>query len=184
MVEHPDVTRPLEGIRVLELANFYAGPFCGSLLADFGADVVKAEQPGVGDSWRRSGFRYGETSMAFLQDNRNKRCITLDLSTPRGQGLVRRLAAASDVVIENFRAGHLEKWGIGYRDLSAINPGLIMVRISGFGQEGPYKNKPAFGTILESMAGFTQINGNVDGTPRRLPIAVGVLCLTTGNFGK
>lgn len=179
MVEHADGTPPLEGIRVLELANFYAGPFCGSLLADFGADVIKAEQPRVGDSWRRSGFRYGGTSMAFLQDNRNTRCITLDLSTPRGQELVRRLAAESDVVIENFRAGHLEKWGIGYRDLSAINPGLIMVRISGFGQEGPYKNKPAFGTILESMAGFTQINGDADGTPRRLPIAVGDLVTGT-----
>ena len=100
---------PMGGVRLLELATLYAGPFCGCLLADFGANVIKAEQPGIGDSWRRTAFRYGQTSMSFLKDNRNKRSITLDLSKPRGQELVRRLAAVSDVVIENFRSGRFER---------------------------------------------------------------------------
>ena len=181
MVERTDGTPlPLEGVRVLELSNFYAGPFCGCLLAEFGADVVKAEQPGHGDPWRGSGAIGGETSMSFLQDNRNKRCITLDLSKSQGQELTRRLAAVSDVVIENFRPGGLERWGIGYRDLSSLNPGLIMVRVSGFGQEGPYKSRPAFGTILEAMTGFTNVNGDSDGTPRSVPLGLGDLA--TGTF--
>jgi formyl-CoA transferase len=181
MVEHGNDTQPpLKGIRVLELASFFAGPLCGCLLADFGAEVIKAEQPGVGDPWRRSGPSYGNTSMSFLTENRNKRCITLNLAKPQGQELVRRLAAVSDVVIENFRARRLEQWGIGYRDLSALNPGLIMVRISGFGQAGSYKARPAFGTILESMTGYTHINGDTDGTPRQMPLALGDL--VTGTF--
>lgn len=178
------VQPPLEGIRVLELASFFAGPLCGCLLADFGAEVIKVEQPGAGDPWRRSGPTYGNTSMSFLKENRNKRCITLNLSKPRGQELVRRLAAQSDVVIENFRGRRLEQWGIGYRDLSALNPGLIMVRISGFGQEGAYRDRPAFGTILESMTGYTHINGDADGTPRQMPLALGDLVTgTTAAYG-
>jgi formyl-CoA transferase len=181
MVEHDNDSRPpLAGIRVLELANFFAGPFCGCLLAEFGAEVIKAEQPGVGDPWRRSGPSYGSVSMSFLKENRNKRGVTLNLAKPQGQELVRRLVAVSDVVIENFRAGHLEKWGIGYSDLSALNPGLIMVRVSGFGQEGIYEQKLAFGTILEAMTGFTHINGDPDGTPRQMPLALGDLL--TGTF--
>lgn len=170
---------PLAGIRVLELASFFAGPLCGCLLADFGAEVIKAEQPGVGDPWRRSGPSYGDTSMSFLKENRNKRCITLNLSTSRGQELVRRLATVSDVVIENLRPGRLERWGLGYEDLKALNPGLIMVRISGFGQAGIYKDRPAFGTILEAMSGFTHGNGEADGTPRQLPLALGDLVTGT-----
>jgi formyl-CoA transferase len=180
MVEHGNDTQPpLKGIRVLELASFFAGPLCSCLLADFGAEVIKVEQPGVGDPWRRSGPSYGDTSMSFLKENRNKRCITLNLSKPQGQELARRLAAESDVVIENFRAGHLERWGLGYGDLKALNPGLIMVRISGFGQQGAYKKRPAFGTILESMTGYMSINGEADGTPRQLPLALGDLVTGT-----
>jgi crotonobetainyl-CoA:carnitine CoA-transferase CaiB-like acyl-CoA transferase len=180
MVEHDQRRQPpLTGIRVLELATFFAGPLCGSLLAEFGAEVIKAEQPGVGDPWRRSGPRYGDTSMSFLTDNRNKRGITLNLSTPQGQELVRRLAKVCDVVIENFRGGGLERWGIGYQHLKAINPGLIMVRISGFGQEGAYTSRPAFGTILESMTGLAHNNGDADGTPRQMPLAMGDLVTGT-----
>ena len=180
MDEHDNGRRlPLAGIRVVELASFFAGPLCGCLLADFGAEVIKAELPGIGDPWRRSGPSYGNTSMSFLKENRNKRCITLNLSTRRGQELVRRLATKSDVVIENLRPGRLERWGIGYQDLQALNAGLIMVRISGFGQEGVYKDRPAFGTILEAMSGFTHSNGDADGTPRQLPLALGDLVTGT-----
>jgi crotonobetainyl-CoA:carnitine CoA-transferase CaiB-like acyl-CoA transferase len=171
---------PLSGIRVLELSNFWAGPFCGCLLADFGAEVIKAEQPGLGDSWRGSGT-VPETSMNFLQDNRNKRSVTLDLSKPRGQSLARRLAAISDVIIENFRAGGLEQWGLGYGDLASINPGLIVVRISGFGQSGIYKDRPAFGSVIESMTGYTRLNGDPDGRPRNLAPS-GIGDLLTGTF--
>jgi crotonobetainyl-CoA:carnitine CoA-transferase CaiB-like acyl-CoA transferase len=171
---------PLSGIRVLELSNFYAGPFCGCLLADFGADVIKAEQPGLGDSWRGTGVG-PETSMPFMQDNRNKRSITLNLSQPKGQALARRLASMSDVVIENFRGGGLEAWGLGYADLAATNPGLVMVRISGFGQSGLYKDRAAFGTVLEAMSGYVRANGDQDGRPRIL-IPSGVGDLLTGTF--
>src|SRR3990172_4740487 len=123
---------PLAGIRVFEVANFYAGPFCGCLLADFGADVIKAEQPRIGDPWR-SARGAGDVPMAWLQDDRNKRCITLNLQSAKGQQLARRLAFQSDVVIENFRPGGMEAWGLGYDELAKDNRGLIMVRISGFG---------------------------------------------------
>ncbi len=171
---------PLAGLRVLELASYLAGPFCACMLADFGADVIKVEPPGDGDGWRGSGV--GRlTSMSFLQDNRNKRCITLDLSKPKGRELAKCLASSADVVIENFRPGRMERWGMSYAELSSTNPGLVMVRISGFGQTGPYKDKAAFGTIIEAMSSFVKANAERDGTPRQVSPS-GAADMLTGTF--
>jgi len=129
--------RPLEGIRVLELAQVVAGPFCGTLMAEFGAEVIKTEIPGKGDDLRRLGPSEDGTSYWFAVDNRNKKLMTLDLHTARGQDIVRRLVPRCDVVLENFRPGVLERWGLGWEDLHALNPRLVMARITAFGQTGP-----------------------------------------------
>lgn len=160
---------PLEGIRVLDAGTFVAAPFCTALLADFGAEVIKVEMPGVGDSIRAVG-KYGNTfSLWYFAENRNKKSITCDLRIPEGQDLFRRLVSVSDIVAENFRPGTMERWNLGYEVLKEINPGLIMVRISGFGQTGPYKDKPAFGRIASAFGGLTYTCGY----PDRAPISPG-----------
>jgi crotonobetainyl-CoA:carnitine CoA-transferase CaiB-like acyl-CoA transferase len=156
----------LEGCRVLDIASFLAGPFCATQLGEFGADVVKVELPGVGDATRRFGTmtECGD-SLPWLSEARNKRCITLDLRKPDGAALLKRLVADADVLVENFQPGTLEKWGLGYDVLRDVNPRLIMVRISGYGQTGPYKDRPGFGRIGNAFGGLSFLAGYPDRAP-------------------
>lgn len=156
---------PLTGLRVLDLAIVIAGSMGGTLMADFGADVVKVERPGAGDPLRTWGPFKDGVSLWWKAHNRNKRCITLNMAKPDGQAVFKELVAKSDVVIESFQAGTLEKWGLGYDALSKVNPGVVLVRISGFGQDGPYKDRPGFGTIAEAMSGMVHITGFPDQPP-------------------
>ena len=173
--------RPLEGIRVLELAQVVAGPFCGTLMAEFGAEVIKTEIPGKGDDLRRLGPSEDGISYWFAVDNRNKKLMTLDLHTAGGQEIVRKLVPHCDVVLENFRPGTLERWGAGPAELSAANPRLVIARVSGFGQTGPYAARPGFGTLAEAMSGFAALNGEPDSPPLLPPFALadGVAALAT-----
>ncbi|WP_349369074.1 CaiB/BaiF CoA-transferase family protein [Salinarimonas sp.] len=165
---------PLEGIRVVELGQLIAGPFCGQLLADFGAEVVKVEPPGVGDAMRQWGRPDREgRPVAFSVIARNKKSLTLDLRKPEGQEIVRKLAASADVIVENFRPGTMERWGLGYEALSAINPRLILVRISGFGQTGPYSRRAGFASVCEAMGGLRYISGFPDRPPIRIGLSLG-----------
>lgn len=164
---------PLAGIRVLELGNFIAAPTAGRLLADFGADVVKIERPGTGDELRRWRLHEGDTSLLFRALGRNKRSVTLDLRTPEGREVVLRLAAEVDVVLENFRPGTLERWGIGPEQLRAANPGLVLVRISGYGQTGPYRDRPGFGGVAEALGGLRALTGYPGQPPIRVGISLG-----------
>jgi formyl-CoA transferase len=164
---------PLAGIRVLELGSLVAGPFCGKTLADFGAEVIKIEPPGEGDplrKWRR--LRNG-TSLWWQVQSRNKKSVTCDLRRPEGQEIVRRLARDAQIVVENFRAGALEKWNLGWDALSRENPKLVLVRISGYGQTGPYRGRPGFAAIAEGMAGFRYITGFPDRPPARPNLSIG-----------
>src|SRR5207249_8684443 len=136
-----DARLPLDGIRVLELAQVVAGPFCGTLMAEFGAEVIKTEMPGRGDDLRRLGPSEGDCSYWFAVDNRNKKLMTLDLHAAKGQDIVRRLVAHCDVVLEHFRPGVLDRWGLGWEALHAINPRLVMARITAFGQTGPLNQR-------------------------------------------
>jgi crotonobetainyl-CoA:carnitine CoA-transferase CaiB-like acyl-CoA transferase len=154
---------------VLELGSIVAGPFCGRLLADFGAEVIKVE-PAEGDGIRSIGKRYKGKSLNAASLLRNKSLVSIDLRMPRGQDIVRRMVPKFDILIENFRPGSLEKWGLGYEDLSRIHPGLIMVRISGFGQTGPYSRRPGFGVIAEAMSGLRHITGDPDRPPARVGV--------------
>ena len=166
--------RPLDDIRVLELGAFLAGPFCGQLLADFGAEVIKAEPPGKGDPMRTWGRQqHNGQTLWWPVLARNKRSITLDLRTAAGQQIVRELIPKIDILLENFRPGTLENWGLDYETLRALNPGLIMVRVSGFGQTGPYRDKAGFGSIGESMGGIRAITGFPDRPPTRIGISIG-----------
>ncbi len=161
---------PLTHLRVLELGTLIAGPFCGQLFGDMGADVIKIEPPGIGDpmrSWGR-GLPVWWPVIA-----RNKRCITLNLRVPAGQKLLKRLLRESDVLIENFRPGTMEKWGLGYEVLSGINPGLVMVRVSGFGQSGPYSSRAGYGSIGEAMGGIRYLAGDPDRPPSRVGLSIG-----------
>lgn len=169
---------PLSGVRVLELSSFLAAPMATMFLADFGADVIKVERPGGGDEMRQWGSRKDGIGLYYKVLNRNKRSITADLRVPLGVEIVRRLAAKVDVVVENFRPGTLERWGLGFDALSAENRGLIMVRISGFGQSGPYSTRPGFGTLAEAFSGCAHITGEPGGTPL-LP-GFGLADATTG----
>lgn len=163
---------PLAGVRVLEIGTMIAGPVAATLLADFGAEVIKIEQPGDGDPIRRIGpFAEGE-SLWWNVEGRNKQSITIDLHLPEGQRLVRELAAKVDVVIENFRPGTLDKWGIGYQALSQANPHLVMLSVSGFGQTGPYATRPAYDRIALAFAGFLNMTGFPDRPPVRPGTAV------------
>lgn len=162
------VTTPsaLKGLRVLDIATFVAAPFCGTILADFGAEVIKIEQPDGGDSLRRFGTitECGD-SLVWLSEARNKKTVTLDLRKPQGVELFRSLVAQSDVVLENFRPGTLEKWGIGFEALREINPRLIMLRISAYGQTGPKREEPGFARIAHAFAGLSWLSGEADGPP-------------------
>ena len=175
MTSSPDrPRRPLDDIRVLELGAFLAGPFCGQLLADYGADVIKVEPPGKGDPMREWGRqRYNGRSLWWPILARNKRSVTIDLRTAAGQELVRRLVPLCDIVVENFRPGTLEEWGLGWETLNALNPRLIMVRVSGFGQTGPYRDKAGFGSIGEAMGGIRAVTGFPDRPPARIGISIG-----------
>src|SRR3989449_7964880 len=159
--------RPLDGIRVLELAQVVAGPFCGALMAEFGAEVIKTEMPGRGDDLRRLGPIEDGTSYWFAVDNRNKKLMTLDLHLPGGQAIVKRLVEKCDVVLENFRPGVLEKWELGWESLHAINPRLVMARITAFGQNGPLKDGPGYAAIGSAFGGTWYVNGHADRPPAR-----------------
>lgn len=163
---------PLSGLRVLELGQLIAGPQATRNLADFGAEVIKVE-PRQGDPLRTWGLPSEAGSLWSLIQSRNKKCITLNLKTSKGQEIVRRLVQVCDVIVENFRPGKLEEWGLGYEDLKAVNPGIIMVRISGYGQTGPYSKRPGFGNIAESMGGIRYITGFPDRPPVRVGLSIG-----------
>jgi crotonobetainyl-CoA:carnitine CoA-transferase CaiB-like acyl-CoA transferase len=159
--------RPLEGIRVLELAQVVAGPFCGALMAEFGAEVIKTEMPGRGDDLRRMGPIEDGMSYWFAVDNRNKKLMTLDLHRPEGQAIVKRLVLECDVVLENFRPGVLEKWGLGWEALHVINPRMVMARITAFGQTGPLRDGPGYAAIGSAFGGTWYVNGHADRPPAR-----------------
>ena len=158
---------PLTGIRVLELAQIVAGPFCGTLMAEFGAEVIKTELPGKGDDLRRLGPTEDGTNYWWAVDNRGKKVVTLDLHTPEGQEIVRRLVPLCDVVIENFRPGVLESWGLGWEELRKLRPSLIMARITAFGQTGPLRQGPGFAAIASAFGGTWYLNGPADRPPSR-----------------
>src|SRR5262245_13130468 len=158
---------PLSGVRVLELAQIVAGPFCGTLMAEFGAEVIKTELPGKGDDLRRLGPTEDGVNYWYALDNRGKKVMTLDLHTPEGQDIVRRLVPLCDVVIENFRPGVLESWGLGWEDLRALRPSLIMARITAFGQTGPLRQGPGFAAIASAFGGTWYLNGPADRPPSR-----------------
>ncbi|MBV9560343.1 MAG: CoA transferase [Bradyrhizobium sp.] len=160
---------PLEGVRVIDIASFLAGPIGAMFLADFGADVIKIERPDTGDESRYWGNARNGIGLYYKVLNRNKRSVTADLRTPLGVEIVKRLVKTADILIENFRPGTLERWGLGWDVLSAINPALVMVRITGFGQTGPNAPRPGFGTLAEAYSGFAYING----TPELPPILPG-----------
>jgi len=155
---------PIQGLRIIDASTVIAGPTIGMLMGDFGADVIKVEHP-RGDPLRNTGYQKDGVGLWFKMTNRNKRCVTLNLNSARGQELFRKLAETADVVIENFRTGTMERWGLGWEDLKAINSRLVMVRVTGFGQTGPYKNRPGFGTIAEAFSGFAAMTGEPDGAP-------------------
>ena len=161
---------PLKGIKVIELGQLIAGPFAAKTLADFGAEVIKIESPGAGDPLRRWRLMKGDTSIWWQVQSRNKQSVALDLRQPAGQDIVRKLVADADVLIENFRPGAMEGWGLGPDDLHAINPQLVMLRISGYGQTGPYRDKPGFGVVAEAMSGLRHLTAE----PGRVPVRVGV----------
>ncbi|WP_205481008.1 CaiB/BaiF CoA transferase family protein [Sphingomonas arenae] len=172
-------TKPLEGIRVLDLSRVLAGPWCTQLLADLGADVIKIERPGAGDDTRHWGPPWhgeGEDRVAayFLAANRGKRSAAIDLGTPEGADLVRRLAAKSDVLVENFKVGGLSKFGLDAATLRAANPRLIYASITGFGQDGPYADRAGYDYIIQGMSGLMSITGQPDGAPGGEPMRVGV----------
>ncbi|MBB4003101.1 CaiB/BaiF CoA transferase family protein [Aurantimonas endophytica] len=166
--------RPLEGIRVLEMGQLIAGPFCGQLLADFGAEVVKIEPPRGGDSMRQWGRTDAEGNPLWWPViARNKKSLTLDLRKPAAQAIVRELVAGTDIIVENFRVGRMEEWGLGYEDLRAINPRLIMVRVTGFGQTGPYAERAGFAAVCEAMGGLRYLGGYPDRPPVRVGLSIG-----------
>jgi crotonobetainyl-CoA:carnitine CoA-transferase CaiB-like acyl-CoA transferase len=167
IASRPGVSRPgaLAGLRVLDLATFIAGPFCGGLLAEYGADVIKVEQPGSGDALRELGTKAKGRALFWALEARGRRSITLNLREPRGQELALQLIAKSDIVIENFRPGTLERWNLGYEQMQAINSGVILVRVSAYGQTGPYASRPGFGRIAQAFGGLTYLAGHPDRPP-------------------
>jgi crotonobetainyl-CoA:carnitine CoA-transferase CaiB-like acyl-CoA transferase len=171
---------PLDGIRVLEFAHAMAGPFCGGLLADFGAEVIKVERKGTGDSLRRMG-PVGAESLWFTVNGRNKKSVAVDLADPDDNAYVQALAASSDVIVENYRPGTMESFGLGWEDVQRLNPRAVMLRISGFGRGGPYSDRPGFGKIAESFSGAT----NITGYPETPPVHPGYshADLNTGLYG-
>ena len=164
---------PLSGIKVIELGQLIAGPFCTRVLGEFGAEVIKVESPNGGDPLRQWRKLYEGTSLWWLLQARNKQSVTVNLKSPDGQEIVKRLATQADIVVENFRPGAMEKWGLGYETLARDNPGLVMVRLSGYGQSGPYRDKPGFGAIGEAMGGLRHVTGYPDRPPVRVGISLG-----------
>ena len=164
---------PLAGIKVLELGTLIAGPFCSRMLAEFGADVIKVEAPEVGDPIRQWRVLKDGTSLWWSVQARNKKSLTLNMKDPRAQAIARELALDADIIIENYRPGVLEKWNLGYEELKRINPALIMVRLSGYGQTGPLRDLPGFGAIGESMGGIRYVSGHPDRPPVRIGISIG-----------
>ena len=167
------MTLHLSGLRVIELGQLIAGPFASKMLGEFGADVIKIEPPETGDPVRAWRMLHDGTSVWWAAHARNKRSVTLNLREPEGQEVIRQLAKDADIVIENFRPGALEKWGIGFKDLHAINPKLIMLRVSGYGQTGPYKDRPGFGVIGEAMGGLRYLTGEPGRPPVRTGVSIG-----------
>ena len=174
----------LDGIRVLELGQLIAGPFAAKTLADFGAQIIKVESPGDGDPLRKWRMLHEGTSVWWQAQSRNKQSVCIDLRVKEGQEIVRKLASKADVLIENFRPGTLEKWGLGWDDLRAINPRLIMLRVSGYGQDGPRKDEPGFAAIAEAMGGLRYINGHPGQVPARAGLSLGdTISGLNGAFG-
>jgi formyl-CoA transferase len=165
---------PLSDLRVIEMGQLLAGPFCGQLLADFGAEVIKCEQPGEGDPMRQWGREkpHGK-SLWWPVVARNKKSVTLNLRDPQAQQIVRDLVAVSDILIENFRPGTMERWNLGYEQLAAINPKIVMVRVTGFGQTGPYSSRAGYGAIGEAMGGLRYVVGDPSTQPSRMGISIG-----------
>lgn len=172
MTNDPTVA-PLKGVRVLELGNYIAAPTAGRMLADFGAEVIKVERPRTGDELRNWRLYAGNTSMLYRTINRNKKSVVIDLRTEEGRQLVLELAAASDIVLENFRPGTLEKWGLGPEVLNEANPDLILTRISAFGQTGPMASRPGFAAVAEAFGGFRELVGDPDRPPVRVGVSIG-----------
>jgi formyl-CoA transferase len=174
VVDEPGSAGPLTGLRLIELGSLLAGPFAGRMLGDIGAEVIKVEAPGTPDAMRDWGqARYRDRSLWWPVQSRNKKCITLNLREPRGQELLLELVKASDVVSENFRPGTLERWNLGYERMSEVNPGVILARISGYGQTGPYAQRAGFAAVAEAMGGLRQINGYPGEPPPRMGISLG-----------
>ena len=177
-------TLPLEGIRILDVATFVAAPFASTILSEFGAEVIKVENPKGGDPWRHYGTktaRDGDT-LAWMTESRNKTSVTLDLRTPEGVDILKRLVAVSDVMCENFRPGTLERWGLGWDVLNEINPKLVLLRVSGYGQTGPYKKRPGFARIAQAFGGLTYLAGMPDGPPVT-PGSTSLADYTSGLYG-
>ena len=164
-------TGALQGLRVIEMGQLIAGPFCGQLLGDMGADVIKVEPPGAGDPMREWGQGTDKVSWEVIA--RNKRSVSANLRVAEGQSLVRKLIATADILIENFKPGTMEKWGLGPDVLHADNPGLIIARMSGYGQTGPYSDRAGFGGIGEAMGGWRYIVGEPDRPPSRMGVSIG-----------
>ena len=161
-----DLPRPLDGIRVLDIATFLAGPFCSTVLGEFGAEVIKVEQPGLGDPLRKFGTPHAcGDSLVWLSEARNKKSITLNLREAQGAELLKRLVEKSHIVVENFRTGTLERWGLGYEDLKAVNPSIIMLRVTGYGQTGPKARDPGFARIAHAFSGLSYLAGEPGGKP-------------------
>lgn len=165
--------RPLKGLKVLEMGQLIAGPYCGSTLAGFGAEVIKIEKPKTGDPLRQWRKLHNGTSLWWLSMGRNKKSITLDVTQPKGQEIAKKLIAKTDILVENFKPGTMEKWGMGYEELKKINKGLIMVRISGYGQTGPYSSRPGFANIAEGFGGLRYTSGYPDRPPVRTGTSIG-----------
>ncbi|MFB8353695.1 CaiB/BaiF CoA transferase family protein [Streptomyces niveus] len=166
------VSPPLHGLRVLDLATLFAGPLAATMLGDFGAEVVKVEHPTRPDPSRGHGPAKDGVGLWWKILGRNKRAITLDLGAPAGREVLLRLAADADVIVENFRPGTLERWGLGWAELSAVNPRLVLARVTGFGQFGPYSHRPGFGTLAEAMSGLAAMTGEPDGPPTLPPFGL------------
>jgi formyl-CoA transferase len=173
MAMNPEAKLPLAGVKVIELGTLIAGPYAACVLAQFGAEVIKIEAPDGGDPLRTWRKIHQGTSLWWYSQSRNKKSVTLDLKQPRAQAIVRDLVKDAAIVIENFRPGTLEKWGLGWEDLSRINPALVMVRVSGYGQTGPYKDRPGFAAIAESMGGLRYVAGYPDRPPVRVGVSIG-----------
>ena len=171
----------LSGIRIIDLTRVLAGPYCTMMLGDYGAEIIKIEQVGVGDGTRQWGPPWiGDQAAYFLSINRNKKSLTLNLKTEAGRVIVRQLCDSADILIENFKVGALEKWGLGWDDLHKRNPRLIMCSITGYGQTGPYKNRAGYDAMIQAQGGIMSITGAVDGEPAKVGVAIADI--TTGMF--